>query len=192
MKLRSFIAVEIPGEIQRAIQRSTASLQNTLPKPMVRWVATQNLHLTLKFMGDVTPEGLDHLAEALAAGLVMQRSFDMPVAGLGMFPTSQRPKIIWVGLEAPAALAGLQQNVDAIASRIGFRAEDRPYSPHLTLGRVGQSASQTDLARIRTAIGAVSIGKLGTVHVEALTIFKSDLRPGGPIYSPLYTLPLKP
>jgi RNA 2',3'-cyclic 3'-phosphodiesterase len=191
MKLRSFIAVEIPAEIQRAIQRNTASLQQTLPKPMVRWVETQNLHLTLKFLGDVSPEELKHLAEALEAGLITQDSFDMSVSGLGAFPTLQRPRIIWVGLDAPATLVRLQQNVDAFASRTGFHPDDLPFSPHLTIGRVGQGTTRADDLKIRAAMVATTIGYLGTVHVEAVTIFKSDLRPGGPVYTPLYTLPLK-
>ena len=192
MKLRSFIAVEIPGEIQSAIQRSTASLQKNISKPTIRWVESKNLHLTLKFLGDVLPEKLKQLAEALELSLITQGSFEMSVVGLGVFPSAQRPRIIWIGLDAPVALTTLHQNVDAIASKIGFDREERPFSPHLTIGRVGDRTTQADNLKIRTSIEAVSLGNIGTVLVKEVTIFKSDLKPGGPVYSRLYTIPLKP
>jgi len=192
MKLRSFIALEIPTEIQRAILHSTAPLQKILLKPVVRWVERQNLHLTLKFLGDVSPENLEQLADVLKAELVTYESFTMSVAGLGGFPSSRRPRIIWVGLEAPAALSTLQNGVDKITARMGYPLEERPFSPHLTIGRVGQGVTQADIVRIRAAIEAMTIENLGIVHVDAVRIFKSDLRPGGPVYTPLYTLPIKP
>jgi len=192
MNLRSFIAVEIPAEIQRTILRDTASLQKTLVKPLVRWVEAQNLHLTLKFLGDVSPEALEQLNGALKVGLIDQRSFNMSVAGLGVFPNPQRPRIIWVGLEAPSALSALQHSVEAIATRMGYLPEEHPFSPHLTIGRVGQSITQADRMKISAVIQTMSVGSLGMVHVEAVCIFKSDLRPGGSVYTPLYTLPLRP
>ena len=192
MKLRSFIAVEIPAEIQRTILRHTASLQKTLVKPLVRWVEAQNLHLTLKFLGDVAPEALEQLNGALKVELINQGSFSMSVAGLGMFPNPQRPRIIWIGLEAPSALATLQHSVDTVAARMGYIPEEHPFSPHLTIGRVGQSVSQADRMKISAIIKTMTVGNLGLVHVEAVCIFKSDLRPGGSVYTPLYTLPLRP
>ena len=107
MKLRSFIALEIPAEIQRAIRRNTAPLQKTLTKPMVRWVEPQNIHLTLKFLGDVSPEELEQLAEALKAELVTHEILHHVCRrAWERFPTLQRPRIIWVGLEAPACTCG--------------------------------------------------------------------------------------
>ena len=192
MKLRSFIAVEIPAEIQRTILRHTASLQKTLVKPLVRWVEAQNLHLTLKFLGDVAPEALEQLNGALKVELINQGSFSMSVAGLGMFPNPQRPRIIWIGLEAPSALSTLQHSVDTVAALMGYIPEEHPFSPHLTIGRVGQSVSQADRMKISATIKTMTVGNLGLVHVETVCIFKSDLRPGGSVYTPLYTLPLRP
>jgi len=192
MKLRSFIAVEIPAEIHCTILGNTASLQKTLAKPLVRWVEAQNLHLTLKFLGDISPEARDQLNGALKVEIINQRSFNMSVAGLGMFPNPQRPRIIWIGLEAPSALATLQHSVDSFATRMGYNPEERPFSAHLTIGRVGQSVTPTDRMKISAAIKTMTVGNLGMFHVEAVCIFKSDLRPGGPVYTPLYTLPLRP
>jgi len=192
MKLRSFIAVEVPAEIQRTLLRNTASLQNILAKPLVRWVEADNLHLTLKFLGDVTPEALEQLNGALKVELIHQRSFIMSLAGLGVFPNSQRPRILWIGLEAPSALSTLQHSVDAVATRMGYLPEEHPFSPHLTIGRVGQGVTQTDRMKISAAIQTMTLGNLGRVPVNTVCIFKSDLRPAGPVYTPLYILPLGP
>jgi 2'-5' RNA ligase len=191
MMLRSFIAVEIPAEIQNALARSTAPLQKDLPKPLIRWVAPQNVHLTLKFLGDVSPVNLERLAEALKVEALNHEAFTISVGGLGAFPTPRQARVIWVGLQAPVALMALLRGVEAVAARLGYASEVRPFSPHLTIGRVGQSVSGKDLQRIRTALQGSTVGALGTLRVDALHIFKSDLQPGGPVYAHLYTLPLK-
>ena len=99
--------------------------------------------------------------------------------------------MIWIGLDAPPALAALQRGVDAAAAQLGYPREERPFSPHLTIGRVAQTASASDLQHIRSALEATKVGILGTVRVQAIHIFKSDLQPGGSVYTLLYTLPMK-
>lgn len=189
--LRSFIAVEIPSSLQTAIAQSTAALQKALPRPLVRWVAAQNLHLTLKFLGDVSPANLERLAEALKVEAARLPAFEIAVGGLGAFPTPRRARVIWIGVEAPAALASLQRAVEGVAARLGYPPEERPFSPHLTIGRVGQNISAADLGRVRAALEGTVVGLLGTARVEAVHIFKSDLQPSGSVYTHLYSLPLK-
>jgi len=191
MMLRAFIAVEILKGIQDAITQGTASLKNALPKPLVRWVALHNVHLTLKFLGDVSPTTLQELAEAIKVETVSHGMFSISVGGLGAFPSPRRARVIWVGLEAPPALEALRRGVEAAAAQLGYAPEGRPFSPHLTIGRVEQNASAADLQRIRAALEATKVGLLGTQQVEALHIFKSDLQPGGSVYTHLYTMPLK-
>jgi 2'-5' RNA ligase len=191
MMLRIFIAVEIPTGIQKAIAQSTAPLKEALPGRLVRWVAPQNVHLTLKFLGDVSPPNVERLAEALKGEAASHAPFPMSVDGLGTFPNPRRARVIWIGLEAPPALDVLRHAVEAAVARLGYAPEDRPFSPHLTIGRVGQNVSASDLQRIRTALEAVKVGVLGTFRVEAVHIFKSDLQPGGAVYTRLYALPLK-
>ena len=192
MMLRSFIAVEIPPEIQNEISRSIAPLQKALPKPLVRWVAAQNVHLTLKFLGDVSSENLDQLANELRSETINHESFCIPVGGVGAFPNPRRARVIWIGLEASPALKTLLHGVEAVAAKLGYAAEERPFSPHLTVGRVGKNISGADPQTIQTALERMHVGALGTIRISAVHVFKSDLRPEGPIYTCLYTLPMKP
>lgn len=191
MMLRSFIAVKIPQEIQGAVARSIAPLQKSLPRPLVRWVAPENVHLTLKFLGDVSSVNLERLAEALKVETRNHEIFTVSVRGLGAFPTARRARVLWIGLEAPAELQALMRGVETVAASRGYPAEDRPFSPHLTIGRVGQNASTTDLRRICAALEGMNVGALGLVRLDAVHIFKSDLLPGGSVYTALYNLPMK-
>jgi RNA 2',3'-cyclic 3'-phosphodiesterase len=191
MNLRSFIAVEIPADVQRAISQGTGFMRNSFQKPLVRWVESQNIHLTLKFLGDVSPEKLERIAVALKDEIKSRERFSMTVNGLGVFPNSSHPRIIWIGLTAPPALIELQRCVEQFSSRMGYAPEERPFSPHLTIGRIGQAATQAGLAEIKAALDSHSIGNIGTVQVDSLNIYKSDLQAGGPVYTRLYRIPMK-
>ena len=189
--LRSFIAIELPPDIQKAITRATAGIQKALPKPLVRWVTEQNIHLTLKFLGDVSVSNLERLSEALKVEASQHSAFDLSVAKLGAFPSTRRARVIWIGIEAPADLVALQRGMEAVAARLGYPPEERPFSAHLTIGRVGQNASTADLSKIRTELEGCTVGVLGATRVDAVHIFKSDLQPSGSIYTHLYALSLK-
>lgn len=190
MRLRAFIAIEVPAEMQRAIADSTTALKSALPKPLIRWVVPQNVHLTLKFLGDVSPAALEKLAEALKLEAASHGAFSISVGGLGAFPNPRRPRVIWIGLEAPQDLKVLQHEVETIAARLGYPPEERPFSSHLTIGRVGQNVSSMDMQRIRSMLDSTRIGSLGFLRVQAVHVFKSDLLPGGSVYTHLYALPM--
>jgi len=189
--VRSFIAIELPAAIQNAIAEQTASLKSSLPKSLIRWVAPRNVHLTLKFLGEVAPANLKLLAEAMKGEAALHEMFNMSAGRIGAFPNQRRARVIWIGLEAPPALAALQRGVDAAAAQLGYPREERPFSPHLTIGRVAQTASSSDLQLLRSALESSKVGILGTIRVQAIHIFKSDLQPGGPVYTLLYTLSMK-
>ena len=104
---------------------------------------------------------------------------------MGAFPNPQRPRIIWVGLQPPTELNNLQASIETAASLIGIPAEDRGFSPHLTIGRVRNDASPADLQTLRAALRLIQVGTLGEVTVNRYTLFRSDLRPQGPLYTVL-------
>jgi 2'-5' RNA ligase len=187
MMLRSFIAIEMPAELQDAMDKSTDGLKKALARPLVRWVPPHNVHLTLKFLGDVSPANLELLAQALKVEAGQHTSFSISIGGLGVFPNLRRPRVVWIGIEAPAALQALHHGIEVAAAHLGYEPENRPFSPHLTIGRVNQNTSASDIQQIRAALEQTSVGSLGAVAVEAMHIFKSDLQPGGAIYTHLYT-----
>jgi 2'-5' RNA ligase len=189
--LRTFIAIDLPINILEGITEYTAELREMLPKPLVRWVSSRNIHLTLKFLGDVEESSLQQLADNLVKVTTTYRPFSLSVSGIVAFPSKKRPRVIWIGLEAPPALNSMQKGLDVVLTQLGYTSENRTFSPHLTIGRVGQGINGSDMQKIQTLLKSYKVGFIGTVVVKTVKIFKSDLRPGGAVYTGLYSLPLK-
>lgn len=189
-QIRVFIAVDLPPAIQESVEKQTAHLRRTLGDDLIRWVPAQNMHLTLKFIGNIAASHLDFLKQMLTQSVNSQRQFDLQVGGIGSFPNLKRPRVLWVGIHAPADLTSLQKNVEAGAVRLGYEKEERAFSPHLTLGRVRQNVSAADLQRIRSALENTQIGRIGTATIEAVHLYKSDLHTDGSIYTKLLSVPL--
>ena len=188
--LRVFIAVETPLPIRQAIFAQTESLRGALGD-LVRWAPVENMHLTLKFIGDVSPANVELLSQMLTAETMGCAPFRMQIGGLGSFPTSRRARVIWVGIHAPAALASLQRGIQSAAARLGYESEMRPFSPHLTIGRVRQQVRASDQQRVRAALEQTQVGDLGAAAVTAVHLFKSDLKPSGAEYTCLFSAQLK-
>jgi RNA 2',3'-cyclic 3'-phosphodiesterase len=189
--LRAFIASEIPPALQDAIQSATVALRTSLGSELVRWVPAHNVHLTLKFLGDVSPSSVDLIKQMLVSEALEFLPFNMQVEGLGCYPNARRPRVLWVGLTAPPELTSLQRAIETAAARLGYESEDRDFSPHLTIGRVRQNASSGDLQRIRTAMETTRVGLLGNTRMDAVQLFKSELRPEGSVYTKLFSAPLR-
>lgn len=189
--LRAFIASELPPALQDAVHNATAGLRETLRDGLIRWVPSHNVHLTLKFLGDVSPSSLDLIKQMLMAEASQFPAFAVQVEGLGCYPNLRRPRVLWVGLKAPTELSWLQRAIEAAAARLGYESEERDFSPHLTIGRVRQNVSSDDVHQIRTALEGCRIGLLGSARVDAVHLFKSELRPEGSIYTKLFSAPLQ-
>lgn len=188
--LRAFIAVEIPAEIQQNVYKQTAVFRRGI-ESLVRWVPAHNMHLTLKFLGDVSPNNVEFLVQMLRNEAALVPAFDIHLAGLGSFPNLRRPRVIYVGIQAPAALDALQRGIEAAARRLGYESEERPFSAHLTLGRLRQNATAVEQQQIRRALESTQVDVFGTARVDSLHLYKSDLNPGGSIYTRLHSAPLK-
>jgi len=188
--LRTFIALEIPRELQQIIHKETAHLRNTIGA-LVRWVPPGNIHLSLKFLGNISPANLDILTQMIRAEAESCQSFVMQVNGLASFPSPKRPRVIYIGLQAPAELEALQHGIESATTRLGYESEDRGFSPHLTVGRVRQNISASDQQKIRRALEETQIDSLGTARVDSVHLFNSDLKPTGAVYTRLFSAPLK-
>lgn len=190
MMLRSFIAIEVPPPVQQAIVRQTEPLRRIIGPQRVRWVAPENIHLTIQFLGDVSPGNLERLAEALRSEVAAHPIFSLTGESIGAFPNARRARVLWVSVQPSPALQALARSIQNINKRMGYPPEEREFSPHLTIGRVRQQVNATDLNIIRQALESYPVCAFGSFTVDSVSIFKSDLKPDGPIYTRLYSLPL--
>ena len=189
--LRAFIAIELPQHLQEAIEKQTARLRQVLGTDLIRWVPAQNMHLTLKFLGDIASTHVDFLKQLLTREATQHSQFDLQIGGLGSYPNSRRPRVLWVGLHAPADLTSLQKSIEAGTTRLGYEQEERAFSPHLTIGRVRQNISPSELPKIRAAMDNIQLGNIGTARVDSVHLYKSDLNSEGSLYTKLFSIPLR-
>ena len=187
--IRAFIAIDLPDDVQECLRQVSDQLQAQLSGIPVRWVAPENIHLTLKFLGDVSLGNLGMLKEILQAEALAQKPLEVSIGGLGAFPKMRRPRVIWVGVEAPPELLALQRGIDAQTARVGYTPDERDFSPHLTLGRVSRNATPQDVNQLGDVLSAQKIGFLGVARVRQVHLFRSDLQPGGAVYTRLYSAP---
>lgn len=192
--IRAFIAVELPEEIRKQLESIETQVQNRAgdsARKAVRWVPASNMHLTLKFLGEVSTSNVQVLAQMLQREAASHPPFEFTVGGLGAFPNLHRPRVIWIGSEAPPELGQMQKAIEAETRALGYPAEERSFSPHLTLGRVAQNARPDEVSQVAKALSAMTVGQIGVVRVSNIHLFRSDLRPSGAVYSSLYAFPLK-
>jgi len=188
--LRAFIAVEIPAQIREAVCKATAHLQSGTGSA-VRWVPMENMHLTLKFLGDVSAANVEMLSQMLRAEADLFHCFELRFGKLDSFPNQKRPRVIYIGIQAPPTLEALQRGIESASHRLGYESEERSFSPHLTIGRVKPNVTATEQQTIRRALEETRIDSLGTARVDSVHLYKSDLKPTGSVYTRLYSAPLK-
>jgi 2'-5' RNA ligase len=184
--VRSFVAVHINDAVRQALAEAQAALRKAGAR--VGWVAPENIHLTLAFLGDIPGERVPAIAGGLdeIAGRVHPFSFE--VGGLGFFG-GRRPKVIWAGVgEGGEALVQLQKDVATLLRRLEIPIEERPFHPHLTLGRARSSKGAEALT---AAVNALRDARFGRVESKSVCLMRSVLRPRGPIYSVLHEAVLK-
>jgi 2'-5' RNA ligase len=189
--IRSFIAINLSPEIYRGLKQVLGELSKQVGEKSVRWVSPTNIHLTLKFLGEVSEANLDMVKKVIQTQTTHFSEFEISVGELGVFPSIKRPRVIWVGVQGPLELRELQNAIDIETSAIGYASEDRPFSPHLTLGRISKNASPADFRQISDVLSKYKVGSLGATCVEAVCLYKSDLYPNGAVYTLLQTAPLR-
>lgn len=180
--IRAFIAIELPSAIQEKLGEVINRLKSQ-NSSAVRWVTPHNIHITLKFLGDVSINNLQVLTQILASEVSRFHPFEIRIGRLGAFPNLRQPRVVWVGVQAPPILENIQRGIEAETRRLGYVAEERPFSPHLTVGRMSHNATQDDVRQIAVILSNTRVEELGTVQVEAVRLFKSDLQPGGAVYT---------
>jgi 2'-5' RNA ligase len=180
--MRLFIAIACPPEVRQRLAQAQGLL---LKCGGMKAVEPENIHLTLKFLGEVGPQKAKDAAAALKR--VEIRRFRIEVAGLGAFPNPGRPKVLWAGLrEGAKEASGLHDSIEAALSGFGFEREER-FHPHITLARV---KGETDAMALAEAIQAGG-QPCGGFEARSFDLMESRLGPGGPAYVPLESFPLR-
>lgn len=188
-RIRTFIAIELPEEVQHGLARVQGELKRS--HPPVRWVSPEKIHVTLKFLGEIPAEQVESVCQVAARVAASAVPFELEAAGAGVFPNLRRPRVVWVGVQGDLpALHTLQASLEQELARAGFPKEERPFSPHLTLGRVQDRASPAEARSLGQAVAGLEVPLLGRWRVEEIVVMRSDLRPEGPLYTPLRALRL--
>lgn len=184
---RTFIAVELDEELLDNLVDLQGRLRGQVAPRSIRWVRPEGIHLTLKFLGETLPDQVEAVKVALdqaASGLL---PFTFSVGGLGCFPNTRRPRVIWVGLYEPSGtLSRLRDAIESYVAPLGFPTEKRPFRPHLTLGRVQRYASKSEVREVGEVIAASAIGTIDEMQVRQVSYIRSDLRPDGAVYTTLH------
>ena len=187
--IRAFVAVWISDAARLALEEATARLRQRIPKG-VQWVKPEGIHLTLKFLGNVRADRALALVDTLKAPAQESSPFRIGLAGLGMFPNPRSPRVVWAGVDGDlAALSELQQTVESAASDLGLPRDGRPFSPHLTMGRVRRGASGPALSKISESVQAETLPQTEPWTVDSLHLIQSVLTPAGAEYTVLGSAP---
>jgi len=183
--MRTFIAVDLPQEIKQKIDAVSASLKKQGGR--VSWVRAANLHLTMKFLGEIDDGLLPDLKRALQQQISQIPRFQFSLKDLGAFPNLHKPRVIWIGIDSGVEeLTDLAIKVDEATHSLGFEKENRPFSAHLTIARVKDPRTVTDLiAEVQN-----SLFESEPIPADEVIIMKSQLTPHGAIYTPLERIKL--
>jgi len=185
-KIRTFVAIPLPEQVLNRL----AGLARDLKKHPLRlkWSRTENIHLTLKFLGDILTEDVDPVCEAVSAASRQYHPFTLSVKGVGVFPNIRRPRVLWTGISGQTdRLTALQRSIDRRLGDLGYRQDDRPFTGHLTLGRFkGHPDPDVLIDIMKTNANTGSDEFLA----DSICVYQSDLKPAGPIYTNLATIRL--
>jgi len=190
--LRTFIAVELDRPLQAALKKVQDKLQRDMPPRGVRWIQQDSLHLTIKFLGDTPRRRAPEIEAALQAAVTGFAPFEFTVEGRGCFPNFRRPRIVWVAVgDKGQNLQRLARAVERYVAPLGWPAEERAFSPHLTIGRVGRSVSAYDEVLVGKAVEQSEVEMIGRQRVTGISLMQSDLRPTGAVYDRMLFVPFQ-
>jgi 2'-5' RNA ligase len=181
-KIRSFLVLDPPEEVLGEV----ASIQNRLRKLIdgdIRWVRPEGIHLTLKFFGELSGADVANIATVVGKAAEKEAPFALAVGGVGVFPDPHRPRVLWLGMNGDVErLLVFQRGLEQALLQAGFPREERPFRPHLTLGRIRNPKGLIGLARVLEKGEGYTAGRF---IASGLSLIQSELTPGGAMYTRL-------
>jgi RNA 2',3'-cyclic 3'-phosphodiesterase len=190
--MRLFLAIDLDDVARAAAEATTRDLQRRLEEgrigSRIAWVRRENLHVTLRFLGEMDAEGVERLRQALAVPFVGS-PFETALGPVGVFPAGGPPQVMWIGLEDGAAdLRALHAEVESRLVPIGFPPASRIYHPHVTIARIKNTQSR-EARRIRDILGTIELAR-APFSVNAVRLYQSRLSPMGSVYTPVLDTPM--
>ena len=195
--MRIFIGIDLDTEVRSRIERFLEGVEGFAPD--ARWMRPESLHITLKFIGEQTPEQVEAISERLRG--IEGSAFEIRSGGYGFFPTAKAPRVFWIGIHAGPQLAELAGSVDVAVAELGIPCEDRPFSPHLTLARAGGRSGSpkwrkgdgpnSTFAVVEKRLAAMGELDFGKMTAHEFILYQSQLSPKGSKYTKLERFPLR-
>jgi RNA 2',3'-cyclic 3'-phosphodiesterase len=185
--MRIFLAINPPAEVRHDLWDATAPLRDGSPD--IVWVAEPNIHLTLKFIGEMPEKALDSLVSSMTEVARTHAAPEMRLATAGAFPNFRRPRVIWIGIDPEPRLELLHHDVELACDRLGYELDGRPYRPHLTLGRVRAPLDASALKALGTAAKRITFTH--DFHARTIDVMQSIPGPGGSKYTVLASAPMR-
>ena len=182
MDIRTFAAIELPQSVRQRIGSHIDQLKTAVPEANPSWSRVENIHLTVKFFGDVEQSRIKQISDAAARAVTGLKPFDVLVTGTGAFPKPNQPRVLWIGLEDPSGLLSeLHRRFEDECANQGFEKEGRLFRPHLTIARIRKPEGGRRLAEVNKELGFESM----RLTVGELIVFRSELSSKGSKYTAL-------
>jgi len=177
---RTFCAIELPPDVREQLATHAKRLREAVPQASANWSKPENVHLTLKFFGNVAKDKLTRISQAATRVAGEVSGFKIRIGGTGVFPRRSRPQVLWIGVEdSSGQLSDLQQRLEEAFAREGFAKEDRGFRPHLTIARLRRPEEARELAEAHIQMKFA----FAEIRVTKFALFRSQLSPKGSIYT---------
>jgi RNA 2',3'-cyclic 3'-phosphodiesterase len=185
---RVFCAIELPEEVREQLQEHILKLRKQIPDAAASWSRVENIHLTLKFFGNVAIDRIPSISAAATRAVAEFSTFPIEVGNTGVFPRPSRAQVLWIGISDPSGnLSTLQERLENECAAEGFEKEDRAYRPHLTIARIRKPEGARRLADAHLQMQFPST----EVSLNELILFRSELSPKGSKYTPISKHPIR-
>lgn len=188
--MRTFIALDFSPEIINKITEIINYFKTQTPQRALKWVAPQNLHLTIKFLGEVPENKIEQIKGLINQALRNENAFEIGVDGIGMYPNQHMPRVVWLGIEGSERLKGIHNKLDTTLEKADIPPDKRSFNPHLTIARIRRNTDKETVKEIGKTLSGFNVDSLGRCTINNIILYKSDLTPEGPEYTALLSSPL--